>query len=138
MLLAKSRVLWRRFIASLRVARKRILLAVFVIKFYPILIKCLDDTSWKVLTNQITYFLQSHRKFSSWMLKKCFVLKRVRISRNTLRPALAVSCRFVCLIWRGPSSFFTQGQSCSRWKIRKENSDSIPFRRHLEKTLRGR
>ena len=138
MLLARSRVLWRRFIASLHVARMRILLTVFVIKFYPILVKCLDDTSWKVVTNQITYFLQSHRKFSSWMLKE---MLRIKSSKNFKEHAsTSFSCQLpVCLLdLKGTSSFFTQGQSCTRWKIRKENSDSVPFRRHVEKTLRGR
>ena len=51
------------FLAPRRVARSSILLSVFVIKFYPILVRCLKDTSWKVVTYQITYLLQSHLKF---------------------------------------------------------------------------
>ena len=49
--------------ASLRVARTCILLEVFLIKFYPIKVRCLKFTSWKVVADQITYLPQSHLKY---------------------------------------------------------------------------
>ena len=78
----------------------------FVIKFYPIAVRCLKDTSWKVVTDQITFTAISC-KISTWMLEE---MSRIKTSKNFKEHTSTSFCRrlFVCLIWRAASSFFTQ------------------------------
>ena len=79
----------------------------FVIKFYPIAVRCLKDTSWKVVTDQIAFTAISC-KISTWMLEERSRIKTSRISRNTLRPAFAAVCLFAWFEGR-PSAFSHKG-----------------------------
>ena len=82
--------------SPLCVARTRILLAVFVIKFYPIAVRFLKDTSWKVVTDQITFTAISC-KISTSMLKE---MSRIKTSKNFMEHTSTSFSRrlFVCLI----------------------------------------
>ena len=76
-------------------------------------------------------------EISTWMIKEMF---RIKSGKNFKEHTSTSFSRrlIICLITKAPSNFFTWAQSCSWWEIRKKKSDSIPFRRHVEKTLRGR
>ena len=51
----------------------------FVIKFYPFPVRCLKYTSWKVVTDGITYFTSISSEISSWMSKE---MSRTKSSKN--------------------------------------------------------
>ena len=54
----------------------------FVIKFYPFPVRCLKYTSWKVVTDGITYFTSISSEISSWMSKE---MSRTKSSKNFSR-----------------------------------------------------
>ena len=68
----------------------------FVIKFYPIVVRCLKDTSWKVVTDQTTFTAISY-KISTWMLEE---MSRIKTSKNFMEHTSTSFSRrlFVCLI----------------------------------------